>query len=307
MKFSIILPVYNKANTIVQAIDSIYSQTCQDFEIIIINDGSTDNLLDVLNKYAKPIKVISQENKGVSVARNRGVDSAVGEYVCFLDADDMWYPNHLEVILNMMNRFPEVGYFGTCHKSSFPDGTVIDGNTRINKLGDVIFVEDLIGFVNKYGGVLNTNSVCVKRSIITDEKIYFEPGEKLGEDVDVWYRIALKHPIAISTKMTTLYRREYSTATVVTSNATDWCFAKRQQSILNDIDITRNVKESYKAMCDRYYLTISREYCFNHSKKDAYKWMKKVSSKISIRYFVSLLLCVTPSFILDIFPEELRK
>lgn len=307
MKFSIILPVYNKANTIVQAIDSIYSQTCQDFEIIIINDGSTDNLLDVLNKYAKPIKVISQENKGVSVARNRGVDSAVGEYVCFLDADDMWYPNHLEEILNMMNRFPEVGYFGTCHKSSFPDGTVIDGNTRINKLGDVIFVEDLIGFVNKYGGVLNTNSVCVKRSIITDEKIYFEPGEKLGEDVDVWYRIALKHPIAISTKMTTLYRREYSTATVVTSNATDWCFAKRQQSILNDIDITRNVKESYKAMCDRYYLTISREYCFNHSKKDAYKWMKKVSSKISIRYFVSLLLCVTPSFILDFFPEELRK
>ena len=171
--------------------------------------------------------------------------------------------------------------------------------------------EDLLSLCSYIGIHFTGNSTSALSSKlgenITDEKIYFEPGEKLGEDVDVWYRIALKHPIAISTKMTTLYRREYSTATVVTSNATDWCFAKRQQSILNDIDITRNVKESYKAICDRYYLTISREYCFNHSKKDAYKWMKKVSSKISIRYFVSLLLCVTPSFILDIFPEGLRK
>ena len=298
MKFSVIIPVFNKANTIVQAIESVRVQSVQNFEIIIVNDGSSDNILDVLQVYNGQIKVVSQDNKGVSVARNTGIDYAEGEYICFLDADDVWYPNHLEVILDMMQRFPDVEFFGTCHRCSFPDGAVADCNTQIAHLEDVQLVDDLIGFVNKYGGVLNTNSVCVKRSIITDENIYFEPGEKLGEDVDVWYRIALRHPIAISKKMTTLYRREYSTATINTSNALDWCFAKRQQTILNDQDLACNIKQSYITMCDRYYLTISREYCFNHNKKDAFKRMQMVHNKLSIRYIVSLLLYVMPSFVL---------
>ena len=217
MRFSIILPVYNKAGTIIQALDSIYSQTCNDFEVIVVNDGSTDNVLEVLDHYENPIRVITQKNGGVSAARNTGVDNAKGEYICFLDADDMWFPNHLEVIDNMMSVFPNVVFFGTCHKCSFPDGRIVDCNKNIASLNDIILINDLIGFVNKYGGLLNTNGICVRRNVLLEEDIRFVIGETMGEDVDVWYRIALKHPIALSKQMTTIYRREFSTATKVIS------------------------------------------------------------------------------------------
>ena len=83
MKFSIIIPVYNKANTIVQALDSIFSQTFKDFEVIVVNDGSTDNVLEVLKSYNNSVKVITQRNGGVSVARNKGIENANGDYLCF--------------------------------------------------------------------------------------------------------------------------------------------------------------------------------------------------------------------------------
>ena len=307
MKFSVIIPIFNKANTIVQALDSVCNQSIQDFEIIVVNDGSTDNVLDVLQKYPYPLKVISQRNMGVSVARNTGINNAEGEYICFLDADDMWYPNHLAVIMDMMSQNPDISYFGTCHRVSFQHGRIVNGNNRISNLEQIQLVDNLIGFINKYGGILNTNSICVKRSIFQDENIYFEPGEKLGEDVDVWYRIALKHPIAISNKMTTLYRREFSSATISTSNAPDWCFAKRQLAILNDCTIADNNKKSYITMCDRYYLTISRELSYNHNKNEALRRLKMIHYKLSIRFIISLAIYLIPCFILDMLPTRLKK
>ena len=307
MKFSIVIPTYNKANTIEQALDSIYDQTVNNFEIIVVNDGSTDNILDVLDRYDKPVRVISQENKGVSVARNTGIDHAVGEYICFLDADDMWYPNHLEVVSDMMKKYPSAEYFGTCHRSSFPDGRIVDGNSRLSDLDEIMVVHDLIGFINKYGGVVNTNSICVKRSILLDEKIYFEPGEKMGEDVDVWYRIALKHPIVISSKMTTLYRREFSTATAVTSNPPDWCFVKRKESIINDKDISDENKESFINMCDRYYMAIGRELSYNKNIGEALKRIMRVRHKLSVRFIISLTIILLPSFLLRMIPSKYKK
>ena len=274
MKFSIVIPTYNKANTIEQALDSIYDQTVNNFEIIVVNDGSTDNILDVLDRYDKPVRVISQENKGVSVARNTGIDHAVGEYICFLDADDMWYPNHLEVVSDMMKKYPSAEYFGTCHRSSFPDGRIVDGNSRLSDLDEIMVVHDLIGFINKYGGVVNTNSICVKRSILLDEKIYFEPGEKMGEDVDVWYRIALKHPIVISSKMTTLYDEN---------------------------------KESFINMCDRYYMAIGRELSYNKNIGEALKRIMRVRHKLSVRFIISLTIILLPSFLLRMIPSKYKK
>lgn len=307
MKFSIILPVYNKAHTIIQALDSIYAQTYQDFEVIVINDGSTDNVLDVLNEYDKPIRVISQDNKGVSVARNAGIDSSKGDYVCFLDADDMWYPNHLEVLVGMMSLYSNEKYFGTCHKCSFPDGSVIECNKRINNFEDVFLVKDYIGFVNKYGGLINTNSICIRRNVLINENLRFEPGEKMGEDVDVWYRIALKHPIVVTKQITTLYRREHSTATAKSSNPPDWCFARRIDSILNDKEVSRNIKSSVIKMCDRYYMSISRELSFNGNKTEALKRMNQVRKKLSGRFYLSLVIVLLPSVVLDLFPSKYKR
>lgn len=307
MRFSIILPVYNKAGTIIQALDSIYSQTCNDFEVIVVNDGSTDNVLDVLKSYDKPISVISQENKGVSVARNIGIENAKGDYICFLDADDKWFPNHLEVIQKMMTLYPEEQFFGTCHKCSYPNGNVVDCNKGLSSFGDIFLISDYLGFVNKYGGYVNTNSICVQRIIFFDENIMFEPGERMGEDVDVWYRIALKHSIVFSKQLTTLYRREYSTATTKTSNPPNWCFANRRNAILNDKEIADNKKESYVYMCDRYYMAISRELSYHMNKEEAIKRIMQVKDKFSLHFIISFTIVLLPSFVLKLIPSGFKK
>lgn len=110
MKVSIVTPVYNAEKYIAKSIESVLNQTYQDFELIIINDGSKDNSEQIIQKYLNDtrIKYFPQENKGESVARNRGLDIAQGEYIAFLDADDMYYPNKIEEQLNFFNKNDDV-------------------------------------------------------------------------------------------------------------------------------------------------------------------------------------------------------
>lgn len=99
---SIIIPLYNKATSIKRTIHSVLSQSYTDFELIIINDGSTDNSAEIVNKqfYDKRIRYIYQDNAGVSSARNRGIKEAIGEWILFLDADDILYPNALKILIS---------------------------------------------------------------------------------------------------------------------------------------------------------------------------------------------------------------
>ncbi len=96
MKVSVIIPTYNRAHTILRAVNSVIKQSYKAFEIIVVNDGSTDETLKVLHPYHKDIKIISQTNKGVSSARNTGIRSAVGDWIALLDSDDEWLPEKLE-------------------------------------------------------------------------------------------------------------------------------------------------------------------------------------------------------------------
>ncbi len=90
--FSVIIPAYNRADLIGQTLDSVLAQSFRDFEIIVVDDGSTDNTVEALSAYAGRIKLLRQENQGPSAARNHGLRHAAGEYVAFLDSDDLWFP-----------------------------------------------------------------------------------------------------------------------------------------------------------------------------------------------------------------------
>lgn len=109
--FSIVIPLYNKAHTIIRTLNSVFNQTFKDFEIIIINDGSTDDGVDVVKKFTKDsrIKIINQSNQGVSAARNNGVSHAKYEYIAFLDGDDEWFPQYLSKINAAVESFPAAG------------------------------------------------------------------------------------------------------------------------------------------------------------------------------------------------------
>ena len=108
IKFSVVIPLYNKQQSIVNTILSVFKQSYQNFEIVIIDDGSADSSVDAVKSISdERIRLIHQENQGVSAARNRGIKEASYEWIAFLDGDDLWESNHLEEIVKMMKVFPE--------------------------------------------------------------------------------------------------------------------------------------------------------------------------------------------------------
>jgi len=107
MKISVIIPLFNKKDTIIKALESIFNQTVQPLEIIVVNDGSTDGSVELVEQVKHPLtRLINQKNAGVSIARNRGINEAKGDWIAFLDADDFWDNDFLETINKLSNKYP---------------------------------------------------------------------------------------------------------------------------------------------------------------------------------------------------------
>ena len=105
-RFSVIIPIYNKEKDVETTIKSVLNQTYIDYEIILVDDGSTDNSLNIVNAIEDDrIQIFTKQNEGVSKTRNYGITKAKAEYIAFLDADDYWYPNHLEILHNLIKKF----------------------------------------------------------------------------------------------------------------------------------------------------------------------------------------------------------
>lgn len=123
---SVVIPLYNKAHTIVNTLNTVFNQTYQDFEVVIVNDGSTDNGIEVIKDSFddQRVRIIYQKNAGVSAARNRGADESRGEYIAFLDGDDEWHPEYLSTMYELIKKYPHAGLFlcaGLIHNA---DGSI---------------------------------------------------------------------------------------------------------------------------------------------------------------------------------------
>lgn len=113
---SVVIPLYNKEKSIAQTLECMLNQTYKDFEVIVVDDGSKDNSAAIVEAFNdERIRLVRQKNGGVSAARNRGTAEARGEYVAFLDADDIWKQNHLESIANLIHQFPKSRAWATCY------------------------------------------------------------------------------------------------------------------------------------------------------------------------------------------------
>lgn len=214
---SIIIPLYNKANYIEKAIRSVFNQTCPEFELIIVNDGSTDNSIENLqltifnlqltnpDENAK-IKIINQDNQGVSIARNNGVKETNYDYIAFLDADDWWEPTYLEEMKSLITEFPEAGIFGSSYFK------VKNGQKKIAEIGvEPVFNKGLINYCRVYAKTMYqplwTGATIIKKTVFESED-GFNPTLKLGEDFDLWLRVALKYPVAFLNKPLAYYNQD---------------------------------------------------------------------------------------------------
>jgi glycosyltransferase involved in cell wall biosynthesis len=200
-KISVVVPAYNAERTIKETIESVQKQTFSDFELIVINDGSTDRTLELLQSIKEPrLRILSYENGGLPVARNRGIANATGEFIAFLDADDLWTLNKLELQLEALQQHPEAGvayswtyYIDEQGKSLFPGIRIFyEGNVHADLL--------LRNFL------LNGSNPLIRRQAI-EAVGEFDSTLKSGEDWDFYLRLAASWSFVLVPKYQVLYRQ----------------------------------------------------------------------------------------------------
>ena len=194
-RFSVIIPLFNKEKDILNTLKSVFEQTFDDFEILVIDDGSTDqgpNLVASLNN--KKIKLITKKNEGVAPTRNFGVSKAQADYIAFLDADDFWYPNHLKNLNTLINTFPEAKWYLTAYEKKRSKNliTKMDADIVSQKAGWMGIVPDY--FKNSLRDSLAwTSAVCMKKDFFnTLQGFDVTITNGAGEDTDLWLRAALQ-------------------------------------------------------------------------------------------------------------------
>jgi len=205
---SIVVPLYNKALYISRAINSISKQTFGDYEIIVVDDGSVDNGGSIVENINNPkVRLIRQENAGVSAARNKGIETARSELIAFLDADDEWLPTHLDSIIKLRDKY-EAGIYATAYLIYAEEGWIEKPNYR--RIPKPPWEGILPSYFKAaaYGAPpVWSSAACVPRTVFADVGV-FKVGQRLGEDVDMWGRIAMKYPVALSRTPGAVYRKD---------------------------------------------------------------------------------------------------
>lgn len=267
IKFSVIMPLFNKERYVKKAIESVISQTYRDFELIIVDDGSTDNSLSVVKGLKiedRRLKILTQSNSGVAVARNNGVAASEGEYVCFLDADDWWEDRYLEEIDRLIKEYPEAGLYATNYVYYKP------GKTHV-----ALDLER--GYMNYPDAYLHgempvwTGAASMPRKVF-DEMGGFSKGVKLGEDFLLWAKTALQCKVAFGEKPLAYYNNVVPASLRATRN-----LHKPQYHMLFHLEeIEREVRGKsevvrveWKALLDKLRVRGLMEYWLNEDYHDA--------------------------------------
>jgi glycosyltransferase involved in cell wall biosynthesis len=204
--FSVIIPLYNKQSFIRQTIRSVLRQTYTNFEIIIVNDSSTDNGLLIANQFHDPrIHLYTIPNGGVSLARNYGISMAQGEMLAFLDADDCWEPEYLDNMNKFMKLYPNVGLYASAYYT-FSSGKKVSVNKfHFGDKENYKLIDYFKSSVDNGLSINITSATCIRKKIFENVSA-FRPHISRGEDLDVWLRIALRYPVAYSNKELVYYR-----------------------------------------------------------------------------------------------------
>lgn len=202
---SVVVPLYNKEHSIALTIESILNQTYENFEVILIDDGSTDNSADVVKQYNdKRIKYYYKCNEGVSVARNYGIAIAASEYIALLDGDDIWRPAFLQEMLEFIGDTPNASLWGCGYE-------IQDENCDLKNWPIITMKEGYRDYVDNYFKVACKNTLFTSSSVIFRKSIFNKIGrydENLikGEDMDLWFRFALNGRVAYYNKPLAIYR-----------------------------------------------------------------------------------------------------
>lgn len=190
--FSIVIPLYNKESSIIKTLQAVLNQTHYNFEVLVVNDGSTDNSVQQVKSIGSDkIRIIQQNNQGVCAARNKGIKEATYPYIAFLDADDYWEITYLQEHVKLINDFPLAAMW-SCGYDEIVNGK----RTYLNH----VLPEGFRGYVENYfdikrhSDLFHSSSVVIRKEAF-DKAGYFDERIKYSEDLDMWYRIILNYPV----------------------------------------------------------------------------------------------------------------
>lgn len=287
--FSVVIPLYNKANYIESTLKSVLDQTFTDYEIIVINDGSTDESEAVVRQFNdKRIQIFHQKNQGVSVARNLGIEKSTGKLIAFLDADDYWFPNHLQELAHLYHDFPDCGIYCSRYKIKTaknhfqtPSYNAIDQSFK--------------GIVKDYFAsnmpfrITWTSSLAIPKEILENAGS-FTPGITNGQDLELWTKIGIQYPVAVNNTITAIY-----------NNTIHNSLAKKNigsMQLINFDQFKTSEKEnpSLKKFLDLYRIEYGFKYYVAGYKEKSDFYLKNVDKKnisSKIRFLLKL-----PSFFL---------
>lgn len=291
MRFSIIIPLYNKAPYVGKALSSVLDQTFNDYELIVVDDGSTDTSFSIVKDFTESnfkgcvVSIIQQANAGVSTARNNGVKASHGEYICFFDADDWWEPTFLEEMSSLIDKYPNAGIYGTGYH------IVKNGRNRVAPIGvDDSFDDGIINYCRVYAKTLCmplwTGAVCMPRKVY-EEFDGFRSHLKLGEDFDLWIKVALKYPVAFLNKPLSNYNQDVD----ITYRGTHRLHDPKVHMLWNLDYLAEEEKTNpdYKQLIDNLRTYSLFPYYLNKSYRDAArKELKKVDWSLQSQHWVSL-------------------
>jgi len=243
MKVSVIIPTFNRFNLISRAIDSVLSQTIKPFEIIVVDDGSSDNTSTFIKNNYKSVKLIKQNNLGVSKARNVGIKNSSGNWIALLDSDDEWEKNKLEVQIKSLSEYD---YYSVCHTNEIwiRNGIRVNQKKRHQKYGGDIF-DKCLDICR-----ISPSSIIFKKNII-DEVGWFDEGLPICEDYDLWLRITANFKILFIDKPLVI---KYGGHSDQLSKSVNGIEAYRIKSLENLLSNTKLIKD-YKLLTIKMLIT----------------------------------------------------
>jgi glycosyltransferase involved in cell wall biosynthesis len=189
-QISVVIPVFNKRDTLVRAIDSVLLQNMKGVEVVVVDDGSNDGSIDTLpHETAAAIRIVTQTNQGVSAARNTGVETSSAPLIAFLDADDVYYPGALALFVKLSLLYPDATYFSGAFDIVSENGVpfIPKGSWSIDKVDSV---DNFAKELRLNTSLISSSSVCVRRHAFLDSG-GFPIGAVLGEDIYLWLKLSI--------------------------------------------------------------------------------------------------------------------
>jgi glycosyltransferase involved in cell wall biosynthesis len=270
--FSVIIPLYNKENFIENTLKSVFAQTFEDYEILIVEDCSTDNSLNKISGLiSSKVRIIKHEkNKGLSASRNTGIANANSEYIAFLDADDIWKSTFLQELKLLIDTYPEAKLFGTNYEETYSENNIILPKNNSDSLEKHSVIPDFFA-ISLAQPLYCPSSFCVHKSVF--ETIgYYNESITYGEDVDFNIRANSKFKLAYSTNHFISY---------TTSSENQITKSNISEKTITDFDAYENdgISDSLKKFLDFKRYMMAKHYRLENNEVDFIKMKRKINAK----------------------------